>query len=100
MDHSRAVFWLGDLDKRYDQQASNGRFEEAELTGAKELPLVAESLHPKGDRRLIDEILRIFDGTLELFDQRDDFRTRVLIDRLALDVMSCVRCYVQAKARY
>jgi len=100
MDRSKAVFWLGDLNRPHKRRAANGQVAEVALMGNKEpLPLSA-SHHPSGDRKLMDEILRIFDGTLDILDRQEDLQTRVLIDRLALDVMSCVRCYVQTKAKH
>lgn len=61
---------------------------------------IVESYHSKDDQELVDEVLRIFDDTIEILDKRDDFRTRVLIDRLALEIISCIRWYVEARARY
>ena len=100
MDHGTAVFWLGDLDRGCNLHAANGRSEEPLQQGSDGLLLAAAIRHRLDDRMLVECVMRIFDDTLDLFIRRRDAKTHAVVDGLAMDVLSCIRCYLEAAAKH
>ncbi len=51
---------------------------------------ISRHAHPD-DCDLIRDTIMIFDATLDQFDKDDDYQTRQMIDRLAMDVLNRIR---------
>ena len=100
MDHSRAVFWLGNLDRRYKRQPVNRLIDQGRLSGNERLCSFAFNSLLSGDQKLVEDVLQLFDGALDLFDRQRDYQTQMLIDQLALAVMNCIRNYIRAGPSY
>jgi hypothetical protein len=95
MRNAKALFWLGKIERvQYDYPTLAG-IHERSIHAIVHAQLV-QSAGGLGDaeRQLVDDLIAIFDATLELFDKRADREIRRTVDHLALTVVSRVRVYL------
>jgi len=95
MRNAKALFWLGKIDQ---VQHDNPKIAYIDHDGLRAI-IEAQLVGPPGnlgsaERELIDDLIRLFDATLDQFDKRVDREIRQTLDRLALTVISRVRSYL------
>jgi hypothetical protein len=96
MRNAKVLFWLGDIDKVQQDHPVIAYFDRNKLRSIIEAQLVG----PPGnlgsaERELIDDLIRLFDATLDQFDKRVEREIRQTLDILALTVISRVRSYIR-----
>jgi hypothetical protein len=96
MRETKALFWLGKIDKVQYEHPVISYFDKNKLRSIIEAQLVGPpgNLRP-AERELIDDLIRLFDATLDQFDKRVDREIRQTLDILALTVISRVRSYIR-----
>jgi hypothetical protein len=95
MQNTKALFWLGKIERMHYDYPTLADVHEHNIHAIVHAQLV-ESADGLGEveRQLIDDLIAIFDATLDRFDKRADREIRRTIDHLALTVVSRVRVYV------
>jgi hypothetical protein len=96
MQNVKALFWLGKIEKLQYNEPVIAYLNKNKLRSIIEAQLVGTpgNLGP-AERELIDDLIRLFDATLDQFDKRVDREVRQTLDILALTVISRVRSYIR-----
>jgi hypothetical protein len=96
MQNAKALFWLGKIEKMQYNEPVVAYLNKNKLRSIIEAQLVGPpgNLGP-AERELIDDLIRLFDATLDQFDKRVDREIRQTLDILALTVISRVRSYIR-----
>ena len=95
MQNVKALFWLGNLDQTHSQHPAVLGLDEEGFREIVQAQLLCSTRGLQStERQLIDDLIRLFDETLDQFDKHRDYEIRRTVDRLALNVISCVRVFL------